>query len=155
MLESSSCPADRSLGFAQPRCYFSCLEFGVCGNCVLQPVYCKTQFLQLARDSNGPALVAKITADLTHNLRIAIRCKRYTAFAVKAIGGFEKTDIPDLPQVVHGLAPIRKSVRNRLDEPKVSFNELVAARVITLRYQVDLTFDCVVNGVFVRYDLWE
>ena len=73
-----------------------------------------------------------MTANFSHDLRIAVRRERDAAFAVKTVGGFEETDIPDLSQVVHRLASIREPARDGLDESEVLCDEFVTAGVIAL-----------------------
>ena len=89
------------------------------------------KLLQTTRNAHAPALVAEVALDLAQNGGRSKRRKLKSTLGVKAIDGFQQTQVTDLHEVVEGLAAVLKFIGKKPYQVHVGHDELLAGIRIT------------------------
>src|SRR5919206_1228706 len=76
----------------------------------------RVQFLERARDADGPTLVAEVALDLAHDVGRRVGRKRYVARQLEAVDRLDQADRAHLLDVLQGLAATGVTARERSDE---------------------------------------
>ena len=91
----------------------------------------EVQLLDPTRHAHRPAAIPEVPLELTQDRRGRERAETHAMIGIEALDGLQQTHHRDLAQVLERLATVHHAPRQRLGQPRVLRDQLVAERALT------------------------